>query len=458
MDLTLEGILMILLIAIIVIFIVLSLINFFTPNSSFYYYTDLVSMANHGCLSAQQSSNIQLNNPNAVVFQVYDNSTCNATLSANRNIFEANASYDGAVSYGKYLLCYAPSPNLPGYAQSQQYYLKQPGASISAIGPDFFYPLASSNTATKAVDNISYLNAGPLSEYSPMNEIGMPAIQTNLSYDAQYGTTLVLAYSNATYPGIPSAMRLMNGSLYTFVLTASANVSANFNLFIDGISVSAGKYSRGPTPLVAHLSSATKAAVSSVSLEVQPIKVGTGGLNPPFTYQFNLTAVPISNPAQPYYDAVLASQCTNIVNKVKQGVFTNGSIVCAPISCGGNSFMLTDTQNRPLLSLYGGTYNYFAIQSGDGVLQIINPNSENVVDYPIVGNEMQTVFTEAGLPIGYQWSVDYDGVVETEMAPNSISFLTPPGTFSYTVQAESYSASPSSGSSVAGSSQIISFT
>ena len=78
---------------------------------------------------------------------------------------------------------------------------------------------------------------------------------------------------------------------------------------------------------------------------------------------------------------------------------------------------------------------------------------------------LTTTFTETGLPTSSTWSVTYDGIVKSSTSP-TIYFSTLNGTYSYSIPQVGgsscgsiyYTASPSSGSLAAGSSESITFT
>ncbi len=71
-------------------------------------------------------------------------------------------------------------------------------------------------------------------------------------------------------------------------------------------------------------------------------------------------------------------------------------------------------------------------------------------------------FTESGLPAGATWNVIYNGITLNAIAPNSIVFADPPGSYSYTIanvfSAGNYIPNPSSGTSAAPNTVLVSFT
>jgi PGF-pre-PGF domain-containing protein len=76
-----------------------------------------------------------------------------------------------------------------------------------------------------------------------------------------------------------------------------------------------------------------------------------------------------------------------------------------------------------------------------------------------------TKFFETGLPNGAKWNVTYDSTTETGITPNSISFVTPAGSYSFSIVPAVYSNNCSaytpnviSGTLAAGSTQSISFS
>ncbi|MGC8579899.1 MAG: hypothetical protein ACP5MB_07570, partial [bacterium] len=77
-------------------------------------------------------------------------------------------------------------------------------------------------------------------------------------------------------------------------------------------------------------------------------------------------------------------------------------------------------------------------------------------EIPLTSSSVTTTFVESGLPSYYEWSVTYDGFRSSNIAGSSITFTTPPGTYSYSVSSNyPYYPSPSSGTLQAGSSITI---
>ncbi len=360
MDIVWEGILMILLIAIILIFIILSLLNFFQPKGSTYYYDNFAQMAQSACSSPQLSSNQQFDAPNALIFQIYDNSACNSALSADGGIFNSSTPYGGKTLENSYLLCYA----LPGSSNSlstgTQYYF----ASTAPTG------LIYSLTVNAAESQQTGQTFKYLSEFSEQNILDTPDIQVNASTSASFLTLSAPITFNP--PPSPS---------YTFDIVLYTNVSSDFY-------ISFGSCTKGPYASTAgsisyfNISNPCTSSFSSIGTEIET----TSGNTEQMTYQINITAVENSNGATGPQtgQAALAQQCTNLPNAVKTGFIANQSITCKPITCSGTSFALVDTSNRVFLGLYGGTYSTLGVQSGEGDLQIINPNSEVVQSTGII--------------------------------------------------------------------------
>ncbi|MEM4067527.1 MAG: hypothetical protein QXV17_11800, partial [Candidatus Micrarchaeaceae archaeon] len=121
---------------------------------------------------------------------------------------------------------------------------------------------------------------------------------------------------------------------------------------------------------------------------------------------------------------------------------------------------------------YTLTANFTPITCPSGDVQAVNgqcpsgytadPNNTGCCMPTTTTTQYIVTFTESGLPSGTSWSVSMEGTTNNAVAPNSISFNAPNGTYNYTINAVSgYAASTSSGTVTvngANISQSISFT
>ncbi len=364
MDIVWEGILMILLIAIILIFIILSLLNFFQPKSSIYYYDNFASMAQSACTSSQLSSNQQFNSPNALIFQIYDDAACNSALTSSKSIFNSSAPYDSSAMENSYLLCYAaPGSSMP-LSTGTQYYFASTATSSTTYSLE-----VNAASSQQTGQTFAYLSA-----FSYQNVLDVPDIQVNSTPTSASFLTLATNASgkSITFSSSPS---------YTFDITLYTNISSDF--YISFGSCTKGPYN-SPAGQVSfyNISDPCTSSFSAIGAEIQPTSTNAV----PMTYQINITASENVNGSAGAHtgQGELALQCLNLPNSVKTGFIANQSITCKPIKCGAVSFALTDTSNRAFLGLYGGTYSTLGVQTGEGDLQIINPNTEIVQNTSLI--------------------------------------------------------------------------
>jgi hypothetical protein len=321
------------------------------------------------CSSSQGSTNLQFNSPNAVIFQIYDNATCDSILENNPSIF-STPFVPSTGNIGEFQLCYGA--------------LTQKGTTNFVL--------------TQELGSQYYFSSGiviPVFSFSPVppydsNEIGVPSLYSplnNFSEEGISGVVVNVTQNNPDYTQLTLDSPVSGGgemsfsSGYEFKLVFSSNVSSTVTLFFGNSCSQTGPISYTPsnTPLGLTIFSPCSTAFNSLSIDVQP--VSTGQTQPVFHYEFNLTA---QQPTyiQPQVRGVLYNQCTVIPSLVSSGLVTNGSLTCSPIKCGSTSFILTDLQDRAFEALFGGTYNFFGFQSGLSYLQILNPNGEQISTSP----------------------------------------------------------------------------
>ena len=429
MDLLLEGILIAIMMAIILFFVVYEYSAFFAPKSSISYYNSLVSMADSACTSIQTASNVQFSSPSIFVFQMYDSPACNSILSSNTYIFSPNSAALSALD-GNYNLCYAnvSNPVALGISSGNQYFLE----SSSNANINFYLP-----------NKYAIPGSGNMSDLAINNQISAPGIIVNSSSSF----SLILNSFSPIYP-----------QNYTLNVQQYSNTSINLNIYFNGKSTCSLSYSDLNGLHSLSIVSPCQQKIHNVTLAVRILG------NVKVDYQVNITAKSDSNPTFSY----LSQQCTNIVSLVNEGVISNSSIVCQPIVCGGNSFYLADQSNRPFLGLYDKVFTFLGVQSGFNDLQLVNSYSEQLINSSLMD---QTIFEEAGLPAGTDWSVTYDGVKKGSVisltgSGNTITFSNSPGDYTFSIpnvegivgkRGVTFYSNPSSGNAKQGSYVAVSF-
>jgi hypothetical protein len=372
MDIAWEGILMILLIAIILIFIIISLLNFFQPKGSLNYYNSFVSLADGACSSPQLGSNYQFNSPNALVFQLYDNSTCNNILAKyNSTIFQGTYPYSSSMT-NDYLLCYATPTSLGTstiFSQGQYYF--SPGGTPQSA--PYYLGFAPSNVYVAPTPNAE------LGAYSLQNELGMQDIQVNASC-IDNGCSNFGAYFAYLYGPTGNQKAKTFSDAYSLYAGFYSNLSVSVGIFFSGPQ---GYCSRGPYNYDLSKNEVLPMAISPCINNFSFVGIqfyGTTVTPTPaaISYQINFSLENTTLAAQAL--SALSQQCMNLNSSISSGYINYNSVICKPITCsnGGVSFPLTDTANRPFLGLYSGTYTSFGVIAGSGDLQIINPSNENV--------------------------------------------------------------------------------
>ena len=396
MDLLLEGILIAIMMAIILFFVVYEYSAFFAPKSSISYYNSLVSMADSACTSIQTASNVQFSRPSIFVFQMYDTPACNSILSSNTYIFSPNSAVLSALN-GNYNLCYAnlSNPATLGLSTGNQYFLKS-----SSEGNVNFY----------LSQKYAVPGSGSMSDSAPYNQISAPGIIVN---------------SSSSFSLILDSSSQVNPQDYTFNIQEYSNTSINLNVYFNGQSTCSLSYSGLDKLHSLSVVSPCQQKVNNITLTVNI----SGNIET--EYEVNVTAKSDSNPIFSY----LSEQCTNLVPLVNERAILNGSIVCQPIICGGNSFYLADESNRPFLGLYDEAFTFLGVQSGFNDLQLVNSYPEQLINGSLMD---ETIFEETGLPPGAGWSVTYNGVEKSSIisatgSGNTIGFLNPNGNYAFNI-------------------------
>jgi hypothetical protein len=422
MDITLEGILIVIMMVVILYFIVSEYSAFFAPKSSLQYYNSLVGMADSACTSIQTASNVQFSSPQILVFQIYGSQACSSALSPRSYIFSPTSSALSALQ-GNYDLCYATVSN-------------PTGLGVSSGSQYFFRQTSSGNVNFYLAKNNAFSGLGNLSEAN--SQLSSNGIEANIS---SISSIILTAVSSV----IPQN--------YSFSLNQYSNRTVNVQVYFNGYSSCSLSYSDLNGLKSLSFVSPCQQTVNNVTILVTPVS------NNPTVYQANITANVNANPSQ----KILSQQCAALPSLVNEGVISNGTIVCEPMLCGGQSFMLADQSNKPFLGLYGGSYTFLGVQSGVNDLQIVNSYSERLLNISLFSN---TVFEANGLPPGILWSVTYNGVEKTSRT-NLISFSNSYGNYSFSVPTSTgsvgsgpgvYVPSSSKGYALQGSLVYVNFT
>lgn len=282
-------------------------------------------------------------------------------------------------------------------------------------GDQYFFESSSSKNINLYQPNKYALpNSSNMSKYAIYNQISTSGVDVNSS-----SSFSLILYSTSQ----------INPQNYTFNLDQYSNTSINIEVYFNGEATCS--VSRTDLQGVHSLS-----IVSPCQQNVTNVTVYVDIFNSEMTdYQINMTAVSDVNPTSLF----LSQQCSSLPSLVNTGIITNGSIVCQPISCSGNSFYLADQNNRPFLGLYGGSYTFLGVQSGLNDLQLVNSYPENLLNSSLMD---ETIFEETGLPSGVYWGVTYDSNTETARAGAKIgiiAFSLPYGNYSFnTIFASTY--------------------
>ena len=367
---------MFLLMAVILVFVVLSLSNFFKSQSSINSYKQFVSLAGGACTSPQSATNLQFNSPNAIVFQMYDNSTCDPILAANKNtIFSQSYPYSSSLK-NNFDLCYV----LPGQAISgnnivssgRQYYLN---SSLSIINEYYLKPIASTYNSK----NVVFL---PYSD-----QLSMPALQVTANSADIKDTSIVYYALNA------SKTATFSPNTYSFDFYIYSNISGS--VYLDFINAGNTCQNIQETLSAGYPQHFTISPACNTAFQNVSVVFDTAGKA--IQYQINISATQYSGYAGSSDISALSLQCMNLEPAFIGGLLKNQTLVCQPLTCGSTTFQLTNAVNRPFLGLVSGTYSFFEIQSGLSSLQIINNNNEYITKNTL----MDLLFANAKQVPGY---------------------------------------------------------
>ncbi len=351
------GILMVVLMAIILIFIFLSLEGVFSkPESSLYYFNQITSMAGQSCFSNPTTNNINLGNPDAAVIQIYDNSTCNGALQSSTNLFNPSSPYNSNL-LNNYDLCYA---NVTGITSGGLF-----GLGTMHVSEINGYNVGQYYYTPANVNSVQYASA-------PYPATTIPAGSTELGVyglgAAEEVFTQSTQYSMGFYGLSPYSP---NNVITLYIYINKSNVGYSLLFYDQGVNCynTVQYLYSGVTSNTIYPTQCP--AITNIVLQI---------INPnaAVLVQANISMTVSS---KIYEQNVLSQQCMGLVNAVQNSEVNPNSIVCVPINCNNNNFVLTDAsqQQRTLLAIIGENFGFLSIQSGSGgTLKIVNPNGESI--------------------------------------------------------------------------------
>ena len=351
------GILMVVLMAIILIFIFLSLEGVFSkPESSLYYFNQITGMASQACYSNPSTNSINLGNPGAAAIQIYDNSTCDEKLQSYTNIFNPAYPYNSNL-LNNYDLCYA---NVTGISSGGLFGLGSTQVTeVNGYGVgQYYYSPAIVNAIEYPAAHLPAVSIP--SSSSRLNIYGLAAAQIVLTQSSQY---------NLDFSGVSNYASSNVFNLYIYI--NKSNVQYSLEFYDQGVSC----YN---TPEYFYSGITSQAIYPTNCPSITSIVLQLTNPNAAVMVQANVSMTVSSSI---YEQSVLSQQCIGLVNDVQDGELKQNSVVCVPINCNNNNFVLTDAsqQERTLLAIIGGNFGFFSIQSGSGgTLKIVNPNTESI--------------------------------------------------------------------------------
>jgi len=248
---------------------------------------------------------------------------------------------------------------------------------------------------------------------------------------------------NSITPSVIAHNNLVSGSsattlTYTFQTTSAdvsnspeeANVVVTDSFPATVNSVYSSTFTINPamtTPSISPTSPATYSPGSTVTFSTS----FTGG-TPPYTYNWL------------------------VVNSITGALLANA--LYTGVSATSNSFAWT----IPSADIGNTVVANVIVTDSASTPVTVNSTKSAVIT---ISSTKTTTFYEAGLPTGTTWSVTYDGNTQTAIAPNSISFVTSPGSYTFLVapavygsNCSVYSPNVTSGTLTAGGTQSISFS
>lgn len=346
---------MIVMMAIILIFLVILFSSFIKPKSSMNYFNDLMSLIGSACTSPQSTTYLQFNSPNSVVIQVMDTDNCNNSVlypAQQKGYFSSLYPYNPSTPLNSTLLCYAQTTSSAS-SQSGQFFSSMSNYQIS------FYPYC------------SYFGIISCSKLPLAAVYNTYSDKTTIEFMPTQSTFLSGLY---TYSLQGSSNSLQSVNISFSNLNGAVCYSNNFNIQLNGNQFGIN----GEINFSKQCSSGISAI--NVTFNAQPgFKVN--GSNP-----FNVTVNDIIfTPLSLFHSSLGYSSgtCGALWGMITSGEIVKGSLVCQPIDCNNQNYVLTDQDGNPLEAIQDEQYGFFEVESGPtGTLQIINPNPESLGLYP----------------------------------------------------------------------------
>jgi len=339
---------MILMMFFILLFMYTLISHLISTNSSEQSFNTLISMASSACSSVQSSSSITFSNPSSEVVQIYDSPSCNSTLYSNPSWFNPNHPYNSTMDslVNNYDLCYAQLTK-SGASQSQafgQTYIQQKTITVSSPS---VYPT--------------------LPPYFS---------QVVFSYPTNFGN---FADSYFVFS--------VNGSINVSVTGGEIQFINSSGEVCDSISFTEPNTNSFPVSNAINFSEKCTSAVVNnengyinLTIDEEP---GSG----PFKVVSSPNDMTFSQPPYLFDQTQLSYNCIsfpssfNGIQSLGESAFlSKGTLICEPITCNGNNFILTDSNGNVLNSIIYSSFTFFELSPGGvGAIKITNPNSENII-------------------------------------------------------------------------------
>ena len=343
---------MILMMFFILIFMYTLISHLISTNTSQQSFDAIMSMASSACSSFQSSSSITFSNPASEVIQIYDDPTCNSTLYSNPSWFNPEYPYNSTMNslVNNYDLCYV---QLTKYGASQTQLFGQAYTSQRSI------TLTLSST---------YPSSPPYS------------IQITFSYPVNFGNFV--------------------NSYFIFSTSGSLNVSATGGeiQFINSsgqvcgdISFTQSNSNSFSVNEPINFSQNCKSAVENSESGYINLTVNEESGAGPFKVVSAPSELTFSQPSYIFAQTQLAYNCNAFsyggfdAGTSVSASFSKGTLICAPITCNGNNFLLTDSNNNILNTIVDSSFTFFELSPGSvGAIEITNPNTESLAStYPV---------------------------------------------------------------------------
>jgi len=353
---------------VIIIIFILEFIRTFAPvKGSFDYYQQMYSLIPNSCRSPQSTTNLYFNSPNSVVFQSYDNTTCQSYI-VDSGVLSSNMTTQGIDNLpNNYDLCYGQLTSSGSKSLGTEQYYENVNTA-----PIYLIPQPEPEIYEGKISSAILQLISPNNEFSSRNLI---AFQENGS-NSLGAATIYVSYN--TKNPISSALYNINTLVYanqtgSFLISFYSQPQTSAFPVTPCYTYSYQYANEKATDLSLQITNSECSKITNVTVEFESSSQSSVEIE---------TNLSISNY---YYNptTILSNQCMGLVEAVKSGIIVNNSIFCQPILCGGSTFILTDGQNRPFLALSNEKFTFLSIQSSSNdYLEINNPNTETTIDKP----------------------------------------------------------------------------